>query len=608
MDGDSVKLKTIFEKVAKTGRTVDVDVVLLFDASGSVSDSDFSMALNTGVRLRDTFSTHVRMGALQFSTRTYVASPLTDNAEHFKNILSQTQKHSGGTNTSDALRTATTMLGNTTGERYAFLFTDGYPNSQEDAIRAGREMMERGIHLVGVGIGNVHRPQLEAVCGGVGANTILLSDWGTLEAVVASISPKTSTNIISGSDVRIVVNLAVSPVGMKDNLYLHLTIRNMGEDIIPKGTRIEVGFPERKRSEHADDDDEGEDEEEDLCFEPDLKVLKRDINVGKRLRVPDKDVHDLEEEDLEECFVLEPVASLSLLRVNPRISIRLVEPRTRRQFEVTTGNRIVIPLKSFLGDVFRWKPPVPKGIPPEEANEAVNILFFGWTGSGKSSLLNGIMSCFSGAKEELAAVMESEKQVTKVTKQYTTDMLEGMRRLNVQLWDSPGVDPNAYVGDVFNKMMEGAYRRYNLYQELHQSEDDDEDDDEDEDDEDEDDILEREKRTIHCVVFVASQGGVDDDVQMRRLREFVEETTTKGMNAILVVTHMDEIPDDPNEKRKLKRRFQSQSGVPGGRIVMIKNEPDAEKTFDHEKQFMEVLLLAMQRAADYIRAHLIAPR
>jgi hypothetical protein len=161
-----------------------------------------------------------------------------------------------------------------------------------------------------------------------------------------------------------------------------------------------------------------------------------------------------------------------------------------------------------------------KGAPAAEASEAVNILFFGWTGSGKSSLLNGIMSCFSEAKQELASVMQSEKQVTKVTKQYTTDMLDGMDRLNVQLWDSPGVDPGAYVGDVFKKMMEGAYRQYNLGQEKREDDDDEEDDD---------DILEREERVIHCVVFVASQGGVDDDVQMKRLREFVEETTTKGI-------------------------------------------------------------------------------
>jgi hypothetical protein len=158
----------------------------------------------------------------------------------------------------------------------------------------------------------------------------------------------------------------------------------------------------------------------------------------------------------------------------------------------------------------------------------VNILFFGWTGSGKSSLLNAIMSCFSDAKEELAAVMDSEKQVTRVTKQYTTDMLDGMYRLNIQLWDSPGVDPMAYVGDVFKKMMEGAYRRYNLYQENQEDEDDDEDEDEDEDD-----ILEQEERVIHCVVFVTSQGGVDEEVQMKRLHEFVQETTKKG----IVSTH-----------------------------------------------------------------------
>jgi hypothetical protein len=76
------------------------------------------------------------------------------------------------------------------------------------------------------------------------------------------------------------------------------------------------------------------------------------------------------------------------------------------------------------------------------------------------------------------------------------------------------------------------------------------------------------------------------------------------MNAILVVTHMDEIPYDEKEKKKLRKRFQARSGVPRGSILMIQNEPDSDKTFDHEKQFMEVLLLAMQRAAGYIRAHL----
>jgi hypothetical protein len=75
------------------------------------------------------------------------------------------------------------------------------------------------------------------------------------------------------------------------------------------------------------------------------------------------------------------------------------------------------------------------------------------------------------------------------------------------------------------------------------------------------------------------------------------------MNAILVVTHMDEIGDDAEEKKKLRKRFQARSGVPGGSILMIQNEPYSAKTFDHEKQFMEVLLLAMQRAADYIQEH-----
>jgi hypothetical protein len=186
---------------------------------------------------------------------------------------------------------------------------------------------------------------LEEVCGD-SADTILLTDWGALEAVVASIAPKNST-IIPGSDVRIQVTLAKSPIGMRDELYLHLVIRNMGDDIIRKGTRIEVGFRERKRS-HDDDDDDDDDDDENLSYEPDLKILDKDIAVGRRHRIPDKPSDELEEEDLEDCFMLEPIAHLSLLKVNPQISIRLVKPRTKQEYEVTSGNRVVLPLSMII--------------------------------------------------------------------------------------------------------------------------------------------------------------------------------------------------------------------------------------------------------------------
>jgi Mg-chelatase subunit ChlD len=94
MDTDSVKLKMIFEKVAKKGKTGgELNAFLLFDASGSVSDSDFFKALNTGVMLRDTFDSRVKMGALQFSCQVHTIVPLTDNVEHFKSVLSRMEVH-----------------------------------------------------------------------------------------------------------------------------------------------------------------------------------------------------------------------------------------------------------------------------------------------------------------------------------------------------------------------------------------------------------------------------------------------------------------------------------------------------------------------------------
>jgi hypothetical protein len=94
MDTDSVKLKIIFEKVAKREKTGgELNVFLLFDASGSISDSDFFKALNTGVMLRDAFDSRVKMGALQFSSHVHTIVPLTDNVEHFKSVLQGTEVH-----------------------------------------------------------------------------------------------------------------------------------------------------------------------------------------------------------------------------------------------------------------------------------------------------------------------------------------------------------------------------------------------------------------------------------------------------------------------------------------------------------------------------------
>ncbi|MEK3994155.1 IPT/TIG domain-containing protein [Psychrobacillus sp. FSL K6-2365] len=170
--GDLMKInKTVSNNTLVNGETTDVtltvkgtpqdstfvkpnDVVLIIDKSGSMqADNRLNAAKDAAKEFIDLMDlTKHELGIVDYSDRAS-SFPLTTDKTAAKAYVDTIQL-GGGTNTSDAIRTATTMLANkrATAQPTIVIMTDGAANSAPDALTAAKAAKDAGITFYSIAL------------------------------------------------------------------------------------------------------------------------------------------------------------------------------------------------------------------------------------------------------------------------------------------------------------------------------------------------------------------------------------------------------------------------------------------------------------------------
>jgi len=162
--------------------------------------------------------------------------------------------------------------------------------------------------------------------------------------------------------------------------------------------------------------------------------------------------------------------------------------------------------------VLRWQPPVP-GV------EKANIVIFGVTGSGKSSLLNQLLSVWDKAKAVHAAAMNSGDHVTTQSEVY-------WGKGQFQFLDTVGLSEDTYQSEEFEKILKGSLPvGHKIGESVRTSHD------------------KSKEFQPHAIIFVAPFGYIfeDEDANAKRLHQFILQAGRLGFPPLLVITRADEV-------------------------------------------------------------------
>ena len=144
-----------------------LDIMVLVDGSGSVSNPDYETQRAAVQNLFDSFTigaADAKFGLVQFSTGATLLSGLSDNAAALQNTLATMTQPFGQTNHGDAFQLANTELstnGRAGARQAVIILTDGVANEPvgpginplSHAIGAADDLKANGIEIFGVGIG-----------------------------------------------------------------------------------------------------------------------------------------------------------------------------------------------------------------------------------------------------------------------------------------------------------------------------------------------------------------------------------------------------------------------------------------------------------------------
>jgi hypothetical protein len=141
------------------------DIMVLFDGSGSISNSDYEDQRSLGQYLFNSLTvspTDNQFGIVQFSTGVTLESGLNGNAASLTNALNNMNQSFGQTNHADAFTTAhneLTVNGRAGAQQVVILLTDGNANEPGgnpllDAFNAAEALKNDGALVFGMGFGN----------------------------------------------------------------------------------------------------------------------------------------------------------------------------------------------------------------------------------------------------------------------------------------------------------------------------------------------------------------------------------------------------------------------------------------------------------------------
>jgi len=142
-----------------------VDIVLLLDASGSISSTNFAlmkkfcyqMASNITISADD-----ANFGLVQFSDNSRIEYYLSSDESAILSGISNMNQITGGTNMDSGLDTAFSVFKSSARKvnQVLIMFTDGEPNPGNDPVTHAKALKDAGIEIYTVGVGSGVNPRI----------------------------------------------------------------------------------------------------------------------------------------------------------------------------------------------------------------------------------------------------------------------------------------------------------------------------------------------------------------------------------------------------------------------------------------------------------------
>lgn len=250
----------------------------------------------------------------------------------------------------------------------------------------------------------------------------------------------------------------------------------------------------------------------------------------------------------------------------------------------------------FTGGLAKYRPTAKTGA------DAINILLFGFAGSGKSSFLASITSTLSPGNDVLQGVCpigSTSEHGTTTLRKYP------MPGLNVNLWDTWGLTPDTYNGGELTAIVQGLLPgNWEMGEVLCGKTD----------------VLTRArasaaKRRMHAVLVFLPCASMQDDTEMASLRVLLNDVKKAGLSPIFLLARSDEqvkqenqakFRSNPNasgfpELEAMKKLAVSKINVPMARVhYSVPYTAELKKTFEIDRLLFKTFELALKSADSFM--------
>lgn len=202
----------LFSGISCSALVAPLDLVILFDGSGSIDSADYQTELDgieNLINLLPVNSAEVNVALVQFGTSANTTLVFSDSATAITTALGNAPQLSGQTNHADAFTTASNLFadeGRSGAAQFVLLITDGVANEPAggnpfiDAVAASDTLKDDGVVILGVGIEpDIDSSDLEFYTSSpTGNTTFMYGDFDTFAADSATlrdaIIPEPSTS------------------------------------------------------------------------------------------------------------------------------------------------------------------------------------------------------------------------------------------------------------------------------------------------------------------------------------------------------------------------------------------------------------------------------
>jgi len=403
MEEDKEKLRLTLKQHLQLSKVKNMDIVILFDGSDSVSGPDFVKVLEGTISLMKAFSSTTRTAVFQFANEVKLECDFTNPNE--LDFIKAIVKLKGSTDITKALNQAKQLIqtsGRADSSKMVYLFTNGLPSDQASCVRAANLLRNVvfGVTILGVGFGRGNREKLSEVCG---INSTFILNFDSLDQLCPS--ENNPNEYVPGSKIEFSFKHKKHLRKLLEDLTLELEVTNNGRNPISSQDLLEVdsgGF-----------------------YRFYLRPLGKEIPPYKTEKID---------------FTLS-LAGNARIEILPEIvRVRILAYQTQKEYSCShTGFAVV--LEQFLDDLVEWE--------PGYQTLYGNILVFGPAGAGKSTLINFVLSLRKSVFQQKAEALGNSAHVT-TTNQFYSD------ESNFRFMDTVGLSEENYDQTTFAQALRGA--------------------------------------------------------------------------------------------------------------------------------------------------------